>query len=763
MLHPSTERYLLPHTSFNENMSSLDFTNSPSGQRTLSVWQLPGIDKETFYAAALYLHVAARGQLREPSRNTPRHQSQTDEGTKRFLDRVADCFARSKDVDPSAHVTATAMSTTRDTQGNKVLTVYITKNHSEKQLDTDPPRDHGRGDSLNQNVVFAKALFDWFNSMNRSATLSSASSSSSETSQDFRRSHLDGVWRTLCEFNRSRLVYYIERISGMSLGLLRTILADEPKAAWKCAETVIRACREYGIPGRYTDKGLLDADLARLEICARLAAECRSNILFSNLCRDAEGLVHSNGVNETTEKLVKFAKSINYLGRLGAACNTFYDYCTMAENHHATFEYVLLPSPDEVEWPAATYKSKIEHWTGELGLDDDRTERKPVRATLDQYVSGRAGQRGKARLHCEIQLLRYFSQPETPSCLDYIGCSKKSCWLCWQLMGHFGKFTTKESHYMLYPMWATPSDVLASDLGMARAISATYHDMLSLIQEKVLFNRDFSTRINITHTSERLSLRTLAMKANETSSSLQHRVTVSSQPQWAHPFQYIRVVHLPAAREQELLPAPRVIEMEMFESDPYDASMSRTFMKFTMLFIGETECIFACQIETRAEDKELSLHEYHQHFWFHDFVGNYLRIYRCDDIDLRPNPWMTDKFMKVHSDEVEDIIPWRGDVYLIPIRQTTSTLHATASLRDWPQWDPDPDRIRLDICLSELEKELSDTAAPANLAARMFSDLEESKRRLRMYSDLFEGQNALFDLHEILDQYSISYKALDKE
>lgn len=719
-------------------MTSLDFTKTPSGHETMSLWKQPGIDKETFYAAALYLHVAARGQLREPSLRTPRYQSKTDDKTKAFLDRIADCFARSKMMDPSAHVTATTMSKTEDARGNKILTVYITKNHSEKGLEPDLPPGDRQVIALNQNASFAKELFDWFNSMNRNATFSS----SSESSQDIRRSHLKRIWRTLCEFNQSRLEYYIEKISDMRLDLLHTILADEPQGAWICAENVIVACIEYG---RYTDKGPVEANLDRLALCASRAAECRSNILFSNLCQDAEALVQSNDVSDTTKRLVKFAKWINYLGRLGAACDTFYDYCTMEENHYATFEYVLLQSPDEEKWPAATYKSKIEFWTGDLGLDDDRAEREPVRAGLNRFVTGRAGQRGKARLHCEIQLLQYFSQPGAPPCFDYIGCSKKSCWLCWQLIGHFGKFTTKESHRMLYPMWAAPSEVLVSDTDMARAITATYNDIVALIQDKVHFNRDFSSRINITHTSERLSLRALGWNANEISSSLQPRLTGSLKLPGLHRFQSIPVVHLPAAKEQGHPPAPRVIKMEMFKIDP----PNRWTAALKSLFIEDTECVFACQLETipPSRDEELSLHEYQQHFWLLHYISfeldrssEYVLLYRSDDIDLKPNPWITDAIMKAHSGVEEDTVPWRGDIYIIPIRTRNTSLSTTVP-RFWPQWDPNPNTIDLSLPLSKLGTLISNPDAPEILATKKFDDLQESKDQWRDYNRNVNLQN----------------------
>ncbi|KAK8052331.1 hypothetical protein PG993_003716 [Apiospora rasikravindrae] len=143
-----------------------------------------------------------------------------------------------------------------------------------------------------------------------------------------------------------------------------------------------------------------------------------------------------------------------------------------------------------------------------------RTRSNPGPVTLDSKTSGelltglwrRRGSRRTARVHCEIQLLKHFvRQGGSGPFFDYIGCSKKSCWLCWQLLGHFGAYTTKGTHRMIYPMWAFPAESLPSQIQFARALNATYKDMLTLINDKVLYGKDFSLRQNITHSSPRLN------------------------------------------------------------------------------------------------------------------------------------------------------------------------------------------------------------------------------------------------------------------
>ena len=94
-------------------------------ERSMSLWKLPGFDKETFYAAALYLHAAAGSLESKPWIRGPK----TPEATRKFLDCLADCFARSKLKDARDHVSATAM--VRDGK-EKRITLYIAKNKSQK-------------------------------------------------------------------------------------------------------------------------------------------------------------------------------------------------------------------------------------------------------------------------------------------------------------------------------------------------------------------------------------------------------------------------------------------------------------------------------------------------------------------------------------------------------------------------------------------------------------------------------------------------------
>lgn len=740
-------------------------TEPPPGWRdspqVLDVWKLPGFDKDTFYAAALYLHAAAKGQLREV-RTQQRQQPATDEATRDFLDHIADCFARSKLVDPSAHVTATAMvkhrkeapeldewaktlptfSNTREkiqaweaSQDTKpyAITVIVAKNHSEKGVRNDVAPEHQRCKD-NENSEFAHKLFSWFSEI-------------SHGRHHDRASAMEPIWRTLCSFNQSRLEYYVTKIAKTSTELVRRNL-DEPSAIHDALD-VISACRRF----REIKEG---EGTAQLAACARVAAKCRTNGAFQGLYQGVDAVLNPEDIDVDIRDLAKFAKLVTYLGRLGAACGIFYEYCTTDEVRDCPFRYELLQSPSEEAWPTATYKRKIEAWRGPLGLDEPREgDRKPVRDILENFAE-RAGNRGSARLHCEIQLLKYLTRPGAPrgSC-DYIGCSKKSCWLCWQFIGHFGTFTTKDAHRMIYPMWGVPSQALLSDTRMADAVGKTYNDMLRLIQEKMLHGREFSSRQNITHTSPRLLFsssgtmtKTTLQSAvsSSTSSVLAASSAMSLRPRHLAPFAKVPVIHLPAAEGKEGIslpaPPPSMLEMDLYPPNGDDDVESWMHG----VWRDELRGVFACQLNSKlqvATKASVGMQEYRSSFW--KFGGvlsdidsgdsrfSYQLLYRTDDEDLGPNPWLLEKMRTYHGASVSpDIVPWRGDVFIFA--------HVPRPQNDfrpvnWRQIWTETKALRPVVCLPRIEEFIA-KANLQHLAAKKGLDLEEMRREYVIFTSI---------------------------
>ncbi|KAG8164512.1 hypothetical protein KVR01_006430 [Diaporthe batatas] len=456
-----------------------------------SIWNLPGLEKTSFYAAALYLHVAAKGQLRDAEHHGQHYQPKTKRDLRDFLDRLADCFARSKDEDAQAHVSATGM--VLDEQQRRI-TIYVAKNVSDKNLDRSSLSPTQTALMVSEDKEFAGKLCLWFNK------LSCKDENAAEPLQW-------DMWDVMRKYNASRVGYYARKVSSWSgegvEGVDTSLWPALTRRTMTAINNTIEACMVFRQEPPPSGQDLDES----LGTCALAASECRSDPEFHQFSLEVDKIINNDAdqIDEAFKDFARVAKWIDYLGRLGDTYTTFGDFCKSPEQQGYTYDIVVLKSPPEEPWDVAPYKNMIGSWAGNLGLDEERNGRKTIRHDLDQFVA-RGASRGRARVHCEIQLLHYFSQenPEnSPKPLDYIGCSKKSCWLCWQLLGHFGQFTTKDTHRMIYPMWAYPAHYPPPHVGLARALAATYRDMATLIQDSVMGIQAFTSNWNISHTSRR--------------------------------------------------------------------------------------------------------------------------------------------------------------------------------------------------------------------------------------------------------------------
>lgn len=620
-----------------------------------TLWNLPGLDKTTFYAAALYLHVAAKGQLRDTEQHGAHHRPKTHGEIQDFLDRLADCFARSKSRDAQAHVSATAMAL--DEQ-HRNIKIYVAKNVSGKNTDVSVSRKK-KSALLNEDEAFASELFKWFNQL----------STEREAVEPTRRQALEGgMWDAIRKFNDSRLEFYICKIKNWS----GSALPDEE--AWPSAIRVIDTCKAFGRQEF--------AKSTTLDFCAQVASQCRSEPTFRRYSRTVDLILNDDSTSEAYKDLAQLVKWINYLGRLGDTYLTFGDFCTSWRGRGYSYEIKVLESPKEEEWPTGVYRQKLDSWTGDLGLDDERKNRNTARSALNEFVS-KAGSRRTARVHCEMQLLEYFNRSSAETCLDYIGCSKKSCWLCWQFLGHFGKHTTKDTHRMIYPMWAFPADFSLSQIQIARALNATYLDMLTLIQDKVLLGKDFISRANITHSSPRLPQHSTwaiapSLSSSHSDSAKDLLSSAFIQSQGRVPLLSVPLIHLPAQPEggsdvDADVPRPQIVLVDVFEPLQSDR-LERDFIEHWN--VNNKAVVFAFQINTKLSRSSLkrsqvSLPEWQEAVWHHENIATwiggkqYIMIFRMDDESLRANPWFLDALQEAHHNDFrEEAVPWRGDVFI---------------------------------------------------------------------------------------------------
>ncbi|KAI0010636.1 hypothetical protein F4779DRAFT_289127 [Xylariaceae sp. FL0662B] len=187
--------------------------------------------------------------------------------------------------------------------------------------------------------------------------------------------------------------------------------------------------------------------------------------------------------------LPEVVKWINYLGRLHAACLKFFEFCRDDEQSGYSFEYELLLSQED-DWIGSSYIEKTKSWSGNLDLTEVSAgttqdgKMRTVEEVMDDIVKATGD---KARVHCEMQLMMHFSKPNAEKCLDYFGCSKKSCWLCWQMMTGNARFSMKDTHRKFYPRWAFPYDFSPSQPVVAQTLITAYKEMLSIIQNKIFW------------------------------------------------------------------------------------------------------------------------------------------------------------------------------------------------------------------------------------------------------------------------------------
>ncbi|KAK5329281.1 hypothetical protein LTR70_000778 [Exophiala xenobiotica] len=79
-------------------------------------------------------------------------------------------------------------------------------------------------------------------------------------------------------------------------------------------------------------------------------------------------------------------------------------------------------------------------------------------------------QQGQRHVHAEIKLLLYSSRNSLSKAtfFDYLGCSKRSCYICWNALASHGHFRTRGSHGKLYNRWTMPETEVACDAALKK-------------------------------------------------------------------------------------------------------------------------------------------------------------------------------------------------------------------------------------------------------------------------------------------------------
>lgn len=409
----------------------------------------------------------------------------------KLLDGVALLFARYKktredDTQSTAdYVTATAYKEAND--GDPAI-IYIAKNGGPSELDDIDDKD------------FARELSQWYNSVSSEPAFPQPSADAA-------------IWNSMIKFWKRRLETYVDRVKDLralwnkyhasDLGPLEQELADSKKDLFVerigdanlHGSPVFKLSRETPYYKNAMDDRRQAMEL--LKLCEKFEessgrhrplgqAEIDENLktLINDICFEVEGdwkqeydwkAARLQANADARIVFRKFVKAFKMLRTLRSIWNAFGQFHKEHPKLKLCFE--VLDSP--IVPPLSTSKlgQAIEDWwerwwekhSHEFATEDDGSKQKgnDLKKTLRQRSEsgvGFAEMLHKARcrvlelegrfdrlVHCELQLLTIPEVKLNP----YFGCSKLSCYFCWELLQSL-KFSTRNTHGKMYPYCAFP-------------------------------------------------------------------------------------------------------------------------------------------------------------------------------------------------------------------------------------------------------------------------------------------------------------------
>ena len=220
-----------------------------------------------------------------------------------------------------------------------------------------------------------------------------------------RRPEDDKMWQRLVEFNRPRLEFYVWEVAKV-------------KDHGKC-ESVVELqhlCEAYNRCSTSSREDLLNIIAKAYDLRYRTPADFAPRVL----------------------------KFIGLLSRLRAAWETLQEYAM----HHSAckdIELCQINAAEPIEIPQKQIRMELDLLCKGLS---NRTE---ITKELKRY------KRLRLHTHAEMQLLLFSSCAENQSkgleFLPYIGSSKKTCWLCEQMLRGHGYFKSRGTHGKVSAHW----------------------------------------------------------------------------------------------------------------------------------------------------------------------------------------------------------------------------------------------------------------------------------------------------------------------
>lgn len=387
------------------------------------IWNIPGLQKDQFYAAAFYLSRVQRSQERLDWKQKEMHypNPETTNTEKELLDGVALLFARVKnppELKPQ-HVTATAMSKT-----DKGLMIHVAKNNGPEPEDID----------------FARELSSLF-SKKPSGPVPNIMKHFWKNRSEFYKQNLAPIWKRL-EKKHDELTG-IYRGTSVDSGLF--------KDDWEDIASLIGS--------RKSDSSLIGYKLLEIgrQDYPKLGPESDSPQKLANDFR----------------KLVKYIK---LLGTVPRVWRILVNY-----RHHieGTIQFDCIQAPRKFPLDPIPIADTMESWDGVRKNSEGEVSKfweekeNAVKELRERPMINRY-------FHCELQLLDNFIAAN--NVFDYFGCSKLSCFICWGVLDGT-PYRTKNTHAKVYPTCAFPFGISEGDrqVRLMRAMRSVQNYLLERV------------------------------------------------------------------------------------------------------------------------------------------------------------------------------------------------------------------------------------------------------------------------------------------
>lgn len=279
------------------------------------------------------------------------------------------------------------------------------------------------------------------------------------------------------------------------------------------------------------------------------------------------------------------------------------------------------------------------------------------------------------KIHAEVKLVLFLSKLEpkkstTAEKSIYIGCSKKTCFLCSHFLQGMSGFTTRGSHGKVYPRWTIPTTVALTSWGSLRlhtAVSKIGNTMLELLQQLKGKSRKYiaESTVAVTEDSTAVYQRRHRTKLDHERSFNERRQKPEIVTPVFGPRKYtVRALLIPACGgDLRLVDVPIRPALENYDARDSFARDVPDFGEFWEAALNlERESTVPCEINQQSL---LCLN------------GQY-RFYYNRSEELEPNKFLQDKI-------VQGPIPserkfWHGDVFLL--RLTTRLVPRRSSFRE---------------------------------------------------------------------------------